>query len=171
MGCTNMKYLKECIIINGSGGVGKDTVVEMVSKKYNVRNVSTVDKVNEAGLLLGCLGKSLKDRAFKSDLKLLADKYYTHSLIYVLEEYVKFLDHPDQQIMFIHCREPDNIAEVSESVNCTTLLITNARVPLIDSNMADKNVFNYKYDHIIRNDGTLEELEKKVNFFLELIIW
>lgn len=41
----------------------------------------------------------------------------------------------------------------------------------ITSNMADKNVFNYDYDFIIENDGTIEELKNKAKKFINEVIW
>ena len=43
---------KRIIIINGSGGVGKDTFVEYCSEFTNVKNISSVDKVKEAAKIL-----------------------------------------------------------------------------------------------------------------------
>ena len=37
----------------------------------------------------------------------------------------------------------------------------------IISNMADENVFNYKYDYIVNNNGTKEELKNKCIEFIE----
>ena len=65
---------KQVFIINGSGGVGKDTFVELVSKVFNlsVMNFSSVDKVKEIARIIGWTGgKTEKDRKFLSDLKLL----------------------------------------------------------------------------------------------------
>ena len=56
---------KQIFIINGSGGVGKDTFVELVSVELNdilkkfhtVINFSSVDKVKEIARKIGCSGK------------------------------------------------------------------------------------------------------------------
>ena len=44
--------MKQIIIINGSGGVGKDTFVEFCKKYARVLNISSVDKVKEAANIL-----------------------------------------------------------------------------------------------------------------------
>ena len=68
------------IIINGQGRSGKDTVCEYIKEiVVNVTYISTIDKVRVAGSLLGCYGKTIEDRQFLHDLKMLASKYYNHS--------------------------------------------------------------------------------------------
>ena len=75
---------KQIFIINGSGGVGKDTFVELVSTELNdtlkkfhtVENFSSVDKVKEIAIEIGWDGKKReKDRKFLSDLKNLSSNY------------------------------------------------------------------------------------------------
>ena len=159
---------KKVFIINGSGSKGKDTFVEFCSKYTNVKNISTVDKVKEAGKYLGWQGgKSEWDRAFLSDLKLLADKYYGHSLIYVVREHEDFLNREIENTMFIHCREPQNIEILKQTFECKTILITNININDIKTNMADANVNNYEYDYYIDNSGTLEDLELLAKDFVE----
>ena len=43
---------KEIVIINGSGGVGKDAFVEFCNEFTCVKNISSVDKVKEAAKVL-----------------------------------------------------------------------------------------------------------------------
>ena len=43
---------KEIVIINGSGGVGKDAFVEFCNEFTCVKNISSVDKVKEAAKIL-----------------------------------------------------------------------------------------------------------------------
>ena len=60
---------KKVIIINGTGGSGKDTFVEFCSEFKNVMNISSVDKVKEAAsILVGWNGE--KD---EKSMKLLVD--------------------------------------------------------------------------------------------------
>ena len=69
-------YNKQIFIINGSGGVGKDTFVSLVSNNIATMNFSSVDKVKEIARDIGWLGeKTEKDRKFLSDLKLLCTDY------------------------------------------------------------------------------------------------
>ena len=60
---------KKIIIINGTGGSGKDTFVEFCSKYANVFNFSSIDKVKEIAKIIGWTGsKSEKDRNAREDL-------------------------------------------------------------------------------------------------------
>ena len=61
---------KQIIVINGTGGCGKTTFVELTQKYGKVINFSSVDKVKEVAKLIGWDGKKTeKDRKFLSDLK------------------------------------------------------------------------------------------------------
>ncbi len=44
---------KQIIIINGTGGSGKDTFVEFCSKYGSIMNFSSIDKVKEIATLIG----------------------------------------------------------------------------------------------------------------------
>ncbi len=157
--------MKQVILLNGANRVGKDEMCNISSQYHLTRNISTVDKVRIASKYLGMKGKTENDRRFMSDLKLLADKHYNHSIEYIKEQYNEFLM-TDEELMFVHCREPYNLATLKPMLNAITLLIRNPRVQQITSNMADANVENYDYDYIIVNDGTLEEYDDKIREFL-----
>ena len=69
---------KHIFIINGSGGVGKDTFCSMVNEISINRSYSysSVTKIKEIASELGWEGKKTeKDRKFLSDLKDLSTKY------------------------------------------------------------------------------------------------
>ena len=54
--------------------------------------------------------------------------------------------------------------------NAITVLLRRAAVENLEqSNHADANVFNYEYDYVIENNGSLEELWEKAVKFLEEI--
>ena len=64
--------MKHIIIINGCGGVGKDTFVNMCAKYTSVVNYSSVKEIKEIAKYIGWDGsKEERDRKFLSDLKLL----------------------------------------------------------------------------------------------------
>ena len=158
---------KKIIIINGSGGVGKDTFVEFCQEFANVKNISSVDKVKEAAkILVGWNGdKDDKSRKLLVDLKQLSIDYNDYPMIYIKEEADKFLENEEQEMMFVHIREISEIEKVKELLNAKTLLITSTRVEKILTNNSDANVDKYDYDYYISNDGTLEELREKANDF------
>lgn len=152
---------KQIIIINGSGGVGKDTFVDFCSNYTIVRNISAVNMIKEAAKIIGWNGgKTEKDRKFLSDLKIMTDEYNDHSYEYIRQSILLFREADrHSRILFIHMREPKDIERVVKDFGALTLLITNKNVVGISSNMADANVEKYTYDYIINNDYGLEELE------------
>lgn len=159
---------KKIVIINGSGGVGKDTFVEFCSEFANVKNISSVDKVKEAAkVLVNWNGeKDEKSRKFLSDLKKMSIDYNNYPMVYIKEQAAEFKQNEEQTIMFIHIREKSEIQKVKEEVGAKTLLITSTRVEKITTNASDANVEDYNYDCYISNDGTLEELKEKAKKFV-----
>ena len=181
--------IKQVFIINGSGGVGKDTFVEFVEmiptfefidknenstvwfKNLEIRNYSSVSKVKEIAKIIGWNGeKTERDRKFLSDLKLLTTEYNDMPLNDMKKYTRSFMNSADiNRILFLHIREPEEIAKaVNEfkEYNVKTILIRRDSIKHITSNMADENVYNYNYDIVINNNSTLEELRKKAECFL-----
>ena len=159
---------KSIVVINGSGGVGKDTFVEFCNEFVNVKNISSVDKVKEAAkILVNWNGeKDEKSRKLLSDLKKLSVEYNDYPTKYIEEQYDKLND----GIMFVHMREKEEIKKIKELLNAKTLLITSSRVEKILTNYSDANVEDYNYDYNIKNDGTLEELRENAKKFVEELI-
>ena len=83
---------KRIVIINGVGGSGKDTFVELCAKHANVINISSVDKVKEAAkVLVGWNGeKDEKSRKLLVDLKKISIEYNDYPTAYILEEHKNF---------------------------------------------------------------------------------
>ncbi len=159
---------KKIIIINGSGGVGKDTFVEFCSEFAKVKNISSVDKVKEAAeILVGWKGeKDDKSRKLLVDLKQLSIDYNDYPMTYIKNEAEDFVANPEQQMMFVHIREISEIKKVKEILKAKTLLITSSRVEKILTNQSDANVDQYEYDNYIANDGSLDELREKAKQFV-----
>lgn len=168
---------KQIFIINGSGGVGKDTFVAMVEKTlenidygYCVYNYSSVTRVKS--IMEDCgwdgISKTEKDRKFMSDLKLLLTEY--NDLPFKDLEFVanNFINSPyeNDAMLFFHIREPEEIARAAKVFNAKTILIKRDSVKHITSNMADENVYSYDYDIVIENNGTLEDLKNKAEQFV-----
>ena len=158
---------KQVIIINGTGGSGKDTFVEFCSEFAKVTNFSSVDKVKEAAkVLVGWNGhKDEKSRKLLVDLKRLSIDYNDYPTKYIKEQFEEF-NKNDSEYLFIHIREIDEIEKIKKMLNAKTLLITNPRVALITSNSSDGNVYKYNNDWTIENDGTLEDLKQKAKAFV-----
>lgn len=158
---------KQVFIINGSGGVGKDTFVCLVGNHIDIMNFSSVDKVKEIAEVIGWTGKKTeKDRKFLSDLKLLCTNYNDMPLNSMKNKYKEFI-RTNIPILFLHIREPEEIEKAKNIFNAKTILVKRDSVRHITSNMADENVYNYDYDIVIDNSGTLEDLKEKVKNFLD----
>ncbi|MCI9177489.1 MAG: hypothetical protein HFJ28_02685 [Clostridia bacterium] len=160
--------MKQIIIINGSGGVGKDTFVEYCTKYIRVLNISSVDKVKQAATILtGWNGeKDEKSRKLLSDLKEIGINYNDAPLQYICSMVEEF-QQSENELMFIHIREGKEIEKCKNTIQAKTLLVTNKNVLTIVSNHSDKEVEEYTYDYHIANDGTLEELENVAKEFIE----
>lgn len=160
--------MKKIFIINGSGGVGKDTFVNLVSKRVKTMNVSSVDKVKEIAKLIGWDGisKTEKDRKFLSDLKLLTTKYCDMPFQYMKQKVEEF-NNSEYDCLFLHIREPEEIRKTAKQFNAKTMLVIRESVAPIISNMADANVYNYEYDFEVINNGSLENLDYIAEYFVK----
>ena len=154
------------IVINGMGGVGKDTFVDCCCRNTSKKiiNISTIDPIKELAKQIGWNGnKDNKDRKFLSDLKDLLTEYNNFSFQYVSKQIQANLD---SDIIFIHCREPKEIKKIVDGFGAVTLLVKNPRITPITSNHADAEVESYNYDYIINNDKSLISLIRKSAEFL-----
>ena len=165
------------IVINGMPRAGKDEFVKMCQKHcYWCFNISTVDFVKEVAATCGWDGtKTPNNRKFLSDLKDLLTQWNDvpykeiEREIQLAEAHMRSYEFdPDKDgIMFIHCREPQEIHRFVTEMGAGTLLIRRTEIESNEqSNHADAQVFDYPYHYIIKNDGTLQELEAKAYLFL-----
>lgn len=160
---------KRIVIINGTGGSGKDTFIDFCKKYAKVMNASSIDKVKEIAKLVGWDGgKTDKDRKFLADLKHLTTEYNDMAFNDIKKSVKKFLDN-DDEILFIHIREPKEIEKAKKEFNAVTLLVKREGLENIETNDADKNVDNYSYDYVIYN-STLEKLENDAKKFVNEIM-
>ena len=164
---------KTLIVINGQGRSGKDTVCKIMAKYYKVKNISTVDPIKEIATFAGWQGqKDDKSRKMLADLKQVFIAYNDLPLNFVLKEAQKFLL-DDNQIMFVHCRESEEIEKIVKNspVNVITLLIKRNDKFFerkVFGNHADDDVETYAYDYIYcGNNENTEQLEKSFMQFFE----
>lgn len=153
---------KLAVVINGAGGVGKDTMCSFAAREYRVRNVSSVDPIKAIARMAGWDGdKSDKSRKMLSDLKMLFTRYNDLCLRYIREQYQQFLD-GDEQVMFVHIREPEEIARfvaVAPEQIKTLLIVNSAKAQHVYQNASDDNVGNYPYDAVYDNCLPLDETQ------------
>jgi CO dehydrogenase nickel-insertion accessory protein CooC1 len=167
---------KLVIVINGKGGVGKDTLCEIICEHYNCVNVSSITPIKQIASRYGWNGeKDLKSRRFLSELKRVFSEYNDLPNQYLINEYKSFLN-SDNQIMFVHIREKDQIEKFVEGIdgNCITLLITRRigdNGNGIYGNDADDLVDEFTYDYHYDNSLPLEEAKKDfLEYFNNVII-
>ncbi len=158
--------MKEVIIINGPAGSGKDEFIKIVNRYAKVRNFSSVDKVKSIATLIGWQGqKDEKSRKFLSDLKRLTTEYNDMSYNDMMRAFEEFKS-SDEEIMFIHIREPEEIRRAVKLTGAKTLFIDREGVKKITSNPSDAHVDDYTYDMTIINT-TLDEYQDKAEAFVE----
>ena len=157
--------MKNIVVINGTGGCGKNTFIKLISKYKKVYNFSSIDKVKEIARIIGWDGtKDEKSRKFLSDLKNLT-KEYNDMPYNCTKEAIEEFKNSDCEIMFIHIREPEEIKRIVDTFGAKTLFIKRENLNDITSNSSDGRVSKYKYDYSILNT-TLEEYEKKACEFI-----
>lgn len=159
------------IIINGSGGVGKDTLCSFAGRKYKVANISSITPIKEIAFQNGWNGeKDSKSRRFLADLKKIFSEYNDLPFRYLATEYGRFL-HSFNQILFVHIREPEEIDKFKNYVKipCVTLLIRGSHRKDW-GNSSDDDVENYAYDYIYDNKESIKTAESTFCAFLQGII-
>ena len=159
--------MKKVIVINGRGGAGKDTLCELAAEKYRVRNVSSITPIKNIAAQVGWKGgKEDRDRKFLADLKQLVTEYNDYPNEYLLEQCREFMQ-SDEELMFVHIREPQQIAHFVGSADCGVLtLLIRREGKEVFGNAADDNVEQYNYDLIYRNEKPLEEAGEDFRHFL-----
>jgi adenylate kinase family enzyme len=167
--------MQKIIIINGKPESGKNTFslfIEEISKPYNITvfDISTVDIIKQVAKILGWDGKTKepRDRKFLSDLKDLSMEYNDGPCNYIKEMVKQTQEHINSFIIFVHCREPEEIGKLKEYYGdkCITILIKRLNHNVEVSNHADKLVENFKYDYILTNTGD-ERFKKEAKTFFE----
>ena len=164
---------KAVIVINGRGGVGKDTLCDFAAKKYAVRNVSSITPIKALAAQCGWSGeKTDRARKFLSDLKALLIEYNDYPTKWAIEEYQQFLK-SDEDVMFLHVREGEEIAKFVRETGgrAKTLLIRRAAHHTgAYGNASDDLVEEYDYDYVFDNDLPLAETEGAFLALLQRIL-
>lgn len=172
---------KKIIVINGNGGVGKDTLIERLSHHGmdadTIMNISSITPIKDifvrstetlknCGIDVRQIEKDSKLRKLFSDMKKAYDEYTNLSMNYLFQTVSSFLI-SDKTIMFVHIREPENIKTFKSIVKDifhidakTILVVRDTNV--VWNNSSDDEVANYEYDVVfdnnnksIKNDGSL----------------
>lgn len=163
------------VVVNGRGASGKTTFETMVQKIAEARNlkveiISTINYVKEVAKSIGWDGsKTPADRRFLSDLKDTLTRWKDLPYKMVCEEINYFDGEGMTDIVFVDCREPEEIARFVEDFQALTVLVQRGEVVLL-GNHADDNVENYQYDIVIDNSRGLDELLQEATIFVETFV-
>ena len=165
---------KAVIVINGAGGVGKDTLCDLAAKHFKVYNVSSITPIKEIAALCGWDGsKDDKSRKFLADLKRISVEYNDYPTLWAKARYEEFLS-SENEIMFLHVREPEEIKKfvsATEGEAKTLLIRGGCRMTKTNyGNAADDSVEDYVYDYYYVNENTLDIAETEFCALLKKII-
>ncbi len=166
---------KLVIVINGRGGVGKDTLCDLAATRYAVTNLSSITPIKELAARCGWAGeKTDKARRFLSDLKRLLIAYNDYPTTWAAAQYRTFLA-GDDQILFMHIREPEEIDKFVRATHgqAKTLLIRGGRRDAQRAsaygNPSDDGVEDYAYDYYYVNDAPLDQVREEFLAFLDRV--
>lgn len=178
------------IIVNGRPRAGKDSTVEAMQEILSRAGIDTcafssIDPVKEllkhTGLDLSA--KTPADRALLSEVGASLEKHSEWRTALCFQAIGKFmlkLNGADG-VFFLHVREVDMIERIRQHIQRSamasafrvlTILVKSPREENVSSNVSDRDVETMRYDRIIANVGTLDDLEKacKDLLFAEKII-
>lgn len=165
------------IVVNGAPTAGKSLFESYCAKHLRwCRVYSSIDFVKDLAKVCGWDGtKTPKNREFLSDLKDLLIRWddvpfkeVTRAIELFRAEVLSYDYSDDEIVVFVDCREPQEITKLVERYNAKTLLIRRSATKKESfSNHADADVENYNYDYIIDNNGTKEEYEQQAIDFLK----
>lgn len=160
---------KVLIVINGKGGVGKDTLCDLAAKSFKTRNISSVTPIKEIAKVGGWKGeKDAKARKMLSDLKRVFTEYNELPTRFICDQYEDFLK-TDEEILFVHIREPKEIDKLKAALpgKCKALLVTRKSYSQCWGNTSDDCVEDYDYDLYYKNDLPLDCAGKDFVRFLK----
>ena len=165
---------KLALVINGRGGVGKDTLCDVAATRYRVMNVSSITPIKELAAICGWQGeKTDRARRFLAELKSLTAAYNDYPTNWITARYREFLA-SDSEILFVHIREGEEIRKFVAATGgeARTLLVrADRRMPAHTyGNAADDEVESYSYDYYFTNDQPLEVTEELFVAFLKDIL-
>lgn len=164
-------------IVNGFPGCGKTTFEKLCQSTLDpyCQILSTIDFVKTIARGCGWDGtKNAKNRKFLSDLKDLLTEWDDVPFKQIVKriEDVKsvtesFGQDPEKLTFFIDCREPDEIEKICKNLGAKSILIRRYDAEIqTQSNHADSNIFDYTYDYIIDNNGSLTDLRMAAESFI-----
>lgn len=180
MGSEVIKSMIKVIIVNGRPGAGKTTFEDICQAIMGpfCRSRSTIDKIKEVAMKARWDGKKTPEaRKFLSDLKNLCREFndlpfqdIKRTLRLFRSDLREYYVEKNPAILLVDSREPEEIQRFKDELNAITVLIRRAAVEEeATSNDSDANVFDFDYDYIIENNGTIDDLKTEAEKFLNLL--
>ncbi len=167
-----MEKKKLVIVMNGKGGVGKDTLCDALRADYDVINISSITPIKEIARRYGWNGeKDVKSRHFLAELKRVFADYNDLPNRYLMGEYEKFRS-GRADILCAHIRENDQIAKFVRGVTlpCITILVKRDLETGHYGNDADDGVADYRYDYEFDNNGSIAECGERFRALIRSIL-
>jgi len=160
------------VIINGYAGSGKDTFVDLVKGSlpsgYLVENISSVGEIRD--IAFGYFGwdgvsKDMKTRQLLSDLKNLQTAYCDGPFNYMVDMIMSFKNRAKLAAIFLHVREVDEIKKLKDRFpDAITVVIVRPDHDQCCDVVND--IYTFRYDENIYNDGTLLDFKMKAKRFI-----
>lgn len=179
------------IIVNGKPRSGKDTAIRYIAEYCEGTEIavceahSTIEPVKSLLRKFGWSGdKTDEARNIMAQMKQFwinnSDGPLKHCIDIIIDMAQR--DKNNDLVIMFQIREPDEIAKLvnalrpverAYNLSVSTLFVNRSKADgKAYGNSADTNVADYKYDNIIVNDGTLDELKevaiKYINELLEV---
>lgn len=175
--------MKKVFIFNGVMTSGKTTFenycVDYITNKYLNKDIFITSIIDPTKRLVSDMGlwngkKTPVSRKFLSDMKDLLDEYCAYSMLRLSDIIADAFKHDCVAAVFVDMRQPDDIAEFiedySDIYDISTVIVRRKgddALAAAASNHADREVFNYSYDIVIENNGSLEDLTSAAKTFVE----
>jgi len=166
------------IVVNGLSRSGKDSFIEALRKKVPVLvEHSTIITVWDALLdynMIDLKKKGPEEREFLAAVKQAWINYNDgpfFEVVHIAEELEKeyaFASGIDRVLFAVHVREPKEMRKLKQyfKKRMTTVLI---KRPDTKPQPGDEEVNDWAYDHLVYNDGDLEDLDDKADRFITFL--
>lgn len=160
-------------VLNGSPRAGKDTFCTFMEKYGVVKHFSYVDFTRTMldKMRIDYSKKTDKDRQLLETINNALETYADIPMRDICDNVLNAISKADFRnlFIFVDIRKPENIKRFIERFpDAKTVYIDDGK-ELSNATESDHLVKDYDYDYYIMNDGSLDDLQKKVyNFFHEI---
>lgn len=170
------------LLVNGPPQAGKDSLVASLSEHYakrghHVAAFSSIDPVREMLAHVG-IDVTKKTEADRKLLALIGNLIEEHSHFrtnYCFDKIVLIdrLFSRKSPVIFLHMREHALIDKLENQlkfvdIRLWRIFVESPRAEKTFSNSADANVFQMKRNFTVKNEGTLEDLDRKAAALVDL---